>query len=264
MRLIVPAALLAALCACTALPVDQEDLRTLGDTEIVYSDMPANLSVYVNGNLDKGVATGVFLFVSMAGSGLLYGVDKHLEHRAESAMQGHDSVTESLHFRETLLARAQAAVQASPWAARVPFHATDYLAEGVSNAEQELLQSGKDSVIFMWPGVYLDDSGQHLTVMMRIVMYLKTNDPEHHRITATVYRTHEFGYSYPLRMHIGPETRSWDQQKQDAETLANMRVEQAMRRWLDDSAAQVRLDFEDARPKIEADLRRFLSAPPAG
>lgn len=108
-------------------------------------------------------------------------------------MQGHDSVIENLQFRETLLAYTRAAVQSSPWATRVPFHATDYLAEGVSNAEQELLESGKDSVIFMWPGVYLDDSGQHLTVMMRIVMYLKTNDPEHHRITATVHRIHEFG-----------------------------------------------------------------------
>lgn len=71
MRLVVPAVLLTALYGCTALPVDQEDLRTLGDTEIVYSEMPANLSVYVNGNLDKGVATGVFLFVSMAGAGVL-------------------------------------------------------------------------------------------------------------------------------------------------------------------------------------------------
>lgn len=65
-------------------------------------------------------------------------------------------------------------------------------------------------------------------------------------------------------MHIGPETRSWDQQKQDAQTLASMPVEQAMQTWLAASAARVRADFSDAEPKIEADLRRFLSSPPAG
>ena len=261
MRLIVPAVLLSALCACTTLPLDQEGLRTLGDTEIVYSDMPANLSVYVNANLDKGVAAGVFLFVSMAGAGVLYGVDKHLEHRAESAMRDHDSVIDGLHFRETLLAHTRAAIQASPWAAHVSFHATDYLTEDVSNAEQELLQSGKDSVIFMWPGVYLDDSGRTLTVTMRVVIYLKVNDPEHHRTTAVLYRMHDFSYSYPLMLDTKPG--SWEQQKQNAHELASMPVERAMQTWLDNSTAQVRTDFSDAQPKIEADLRGFLSSPPA-
>lgn len=258
MRVIMMAGLLVFLCACASDPISRNELALMGDTSLVYVDMPANLSAYATNNVDKMVTAGLFLFVSMASAPGMYLLDKHLEHKAEATIQARDTVIKRLPFSTELQARSQAVIQDSPWASRLPFAFHDYMDEDPESALQELERTGKNSVIILWPGVFLEDSGQHLLVSMHIAIYVRGRQGDTGRPIAVKYKSRDFTYSYPIRMLSKPT--SWAEQKQDAELLAGVSLEDSLHYWLGDDGALVREDFADALPKIVADMRNCFGA----
>ncbi|HVC38012.1 MAG TPA: hypothetical protein VNF46_06370, partial [Gammaproteobacteria bacterium] len=121
MRFILTVILAMLLCSCAVQPLDHQELGIMGSTQIVYVDMPSNLSAYVTDKADKVVASGLFLFVSMGGGVITYLIDKGVEHHAENKIESYSSIIESLPFRSDFRAQTRDVIRSSPWASQLPF-----------------------------------------------------------------------------------------------------------------------------------------------
>jgi hypothetical protein len=260
-RFILTAIMAMLLCGCAVQPLDHQELGVMGSTRIVYVDMPSNLSAYVNNNGDKTVAGALFLFVSMGGGAIAYLIDKGIEHHAENTISPYSSIIESLPFRSDFLAQTRDVIRSSPWASRLPFSKVQYMDDDIENAEKALQTGHTNSVVFIWPGVFLSDNGKNLIVTMHTAIYVAAQASDSGRFTSVKYKEKNFNYSYSYVMNDNKE--SWAQQKQDAKMFAGLSLSGHVRYWMKDDAAQVRSDFNDALPKIEANLRRYYGAPAA-
>jgi len=260
-RFILTVILAMLLCSCAVQPLDHQELGIMGSTQIVYVDMPSNLSAVVTDKADKVVAGGLFMFVSMGGGAIVYLLDKHIEHNAEDQIATYSSIIESLPFRSDFRAQTRAVIRSSPWASQLPFSEVQYLDDDIENAEKALQTGHTNSVVFIWPGVFLSDSGKTLTVTMHTAIYIAAHDPDSGRLTLVKYKEKNFTYSYSYV--LDDHNKTWDQQKQDARMLAGLSLSGYVDYWMKDDAAQVRSDFNDALPKIETNLRRYYGAPAA-
>lgn len=260
MRIILTAIFTILLCSCAIQPLGRRDLGIIGSTRIVYVDMPSNLAAEVTNNTDKAVAGGLFLFVSMGSGALVYLIDKGIEHHAENNITPYSSIIESLPFRDDFLTQTRDVIRSSPWASKVPFSEIQYLDDGIENAEKTLQTGHTNSVVFIWPGVFLSDNGKTLIVTMHTAIYVAAHDPDSGRVTAVKYKEKNFSYSYSYQLNDHEE--SWTQQKLDAKMIASLSLSGHVRYWMQDDAAQVRSDFNDALPKIESGLRQYLGATP--
>lgn len=233
----------------------------MGSTQIIYVDMPSNLSAVVTDKADKVVASGLFLFVSMGGGAIVYLLDKHIEHHAENTISPYRSIIESLPFRSDFRATTRAAIRSSPWASKLSFSEVQYQDDDIENAEKALQIGHTNSVVFIWPGVFLSDSGKTLMITMHIAIYVAAHHPDSSRLTPVKYKEKNFNYSYSYV--LDDKNKTWAQQKQDARMYAGLSLTEYVDYWMKDDAAQIRSDFNDALPKIETNLRRYLGAPAA-
>ncbi|MGE5625281.1 MAG: hypothetical protein ACM3ZT_07020 [Bacillota bacterium] len=229
-----------------------DELNTLGDSGILYVDMPYDVTV--SQRYRTTVTLG--LLAGLVGGTVGYFSDKQSNDTAQNEVDVRMAHYSQGIFRDNFFQVVQNLLQRSPQLSRFVVTRIPYQ-EIPLKERAALVEANKmDSIIFITPEVLLDKSGEKLTIYVDIEPEAHVYDEYMSQSVLKPFREKLFSYVYEVKLWGKNGVLLNDTDRYHV--LAKLDFSGTLPYWFADDAKQLREDFADAMTHLQVDMGSYL------
>lgn len=236
------------IVGCASSSVDEKDIHALGHAEVVYLQPPTNLGIF-----QAEGAVGSNPSIPVASQILAAGLIDYKNGQEASSLDARSDDIKALKFDDQVYALVTTVVSETPWLSGSSIKTVP--AVDMQNEDSYTQKSSADSVIYIHPYFSMLTGNQRFIVDVRVEIQ-KKSDPKNTNHFVHTVAAQEFRFDHKLSLL--KSGMSWAQQKDLAQQVAAMSIDQALSAWLADNAALLQVGFSQDLPQIYQGLKAFF------